>query len=175
MNKPLQKTVSLKYPITLDGLTTGTLIMRRPQCLDVISSMALPGDVFAQNASLFANLCMVTPEMMDETDVADMDQLEVAFEELSDFEPIENYNPGDPIELGIPLPGVAPTAPAITSIAMRRPKTKDIRTAHASETSPEKKDCALYAALTGLPLSQIYALDWSDMRRLKTVYQGFLA
>lgn len=166
------KTIKLKFPFSIAGQSVDSLEMRRPQTLDVLASLETSAHDITQDANLFANLCMVTPETIDELDAVDLAKLTEAFNKFSEFKPINDYSPGTPIPLAVPVKG---EGMEIKEIKMRRPKTKDLREAQAATPSAARQDCILYAALTGLTLDQINALDWSDMRKIKDIYSGFLA
>lgn len=145
--------------------------MRRPQTVDVVASLATSDYDLTQDANLFANLCMVTPALVDELDATDFAKLTEAFNEFSEFEPLENYAPGDSIALVAPI---KVDGKECVSVKMRRPKTKDLREAQSASVTAAGQDVVLYAALTGLTSEQINQLDWSDMRKIKRVYAGFL-
>ena len=72
-------TITLKYPVTVDGATHTTLTMRRPKVCD--SRDAQRGGTNADSEiRLFANLCEVTPAAIEELDMADYMRMQKVYE-----------------------------------------------------------------------------------------------
>lgn len=165
--------ISLKHPVTLpDKTVLSTLTMRRPTALDVLASQESSQDETDRSINLLANLCMVTPEAFDELAAADFASVNDAFEELSTFEPLKAYNPGESISLNVPITVNDAPMPALT---LRCPKVKDIKAARKTGGSDAAQECELFAALAGVTSADIRKLDWADYRKLKTIYGDFLA
>jgi hypothetical protein len=76
MNKT---TIELKYPITIDGTEVRALYMRRPKVRDQILSSKTGKTEEEQEVRLFANLCEVAPENIEDLDLADYKQLADAY------------------------------------------------------------------------------------------------
>lgn len=72
-------TIELKYPITLDGTEVCALYMRRPKVRDQIVSAKAGKTEEEKEIRLFANLCEVTPENIEDLDLADYKQLANAY------------------------------------------------------------------------------------------------
>ena len=167
-----QEVIKLKFPVQVAGETVHTLTMRRPLALDVLASHEATTNETDQQVYLLANLCMVSPETIGELDAADYRKANEAFSDMADFDEVENYTPGAPIPLNVPaVIGGAQTP----SLMLRRPKVKDIQAARKVEGSDAMQETELFAALASVTAADIKNLDWSDYRKLKTIYGDFLA
>lgn len=71
--------ILLDYPVEVDGVSVGHLTMRRPKVRDKKVSDAQGGTEAEREAAFFANLCMVSPKVIDELDLADYAKLGEAF------------------------------------------------------------------------------------------------
>ena len=67
--------VELKYPIQIDGTEVRALYMRRPKVRDQLSAAKLGKTDEEKEIRLFANLCEVTPENIEDLDLSDYKQL----------------------------------------------------------------------------------------------------
>ena len=172
-NNTPSKAITLKYPFPAStGEALTALTMRRPQVIDMLASNESAADDGDRAINLLANLCMVPAETFNELDAADFVQVNEAFEELSDFSPIEDYQPGTAIAIDFPITIAGGTQ--VTALTLRRPKVLDIQSANRSGGSDAKKECVLFAALTGVSEAAIQSLDWADYRKLKQIYGDFL-
>ena len=73
-------TITLDHPITVDGAEVTSLSLRRAKVRDVrIAEKAGGGDA-EREIRLFANLCEVTPEAIEELDMADYLALQKAYQ-----------------------------------------------------------------------------------------------
>lgn len=72
-------TITLQYPVTVDGTTHTTLTMRRPKVRDERDARRGGGDVVDQELRLFGNLCEVAPSVMEDLDAADYDRIQDAY------------------------------------------------------------------------------------------------
>jgi hypothetical protein len=75
--------VTLKYPVKADGTELRVLQMRRPKVRDQLHAEK-QGTATATSAEreirLFANLCEVAPETLEDLDLADYRQLQETFQ-----------------------------------------------------------------------------------------------
>ena len=69
-------TITLEYPVTVDGTTHTTLTMRRPKVRDERDAQRAGGTSGEMELRLFGNLCEVTPKVMEELNAADYDRLQ---------------------------------------------------------------------------------------------------
>jgi hypothetical protein len=74
-------TIELKYPVQIDGTEARALYMRRPKVRDHLVSVKLGKALTEEEREvrLFANLCEVAPENIEELDLADYKRLAEAF------------------------------------------------------------------------------------------------
>jgi hypothetical protein len=77
-------TIELKYPVQIDGTEVRALYMRRPKVRDhLVSVKTRVGEKLLteeeKEIRLLANLCEVTPENIEELDLADYKQLMDAY------------------------------------------------------------------------------------------------
>ena len=80
---PHRQRIVLKYPVVLGGVTYSELIMRRAKGRDIkLARQQANGDAELADGYLLANLCDVSPDVLDEMDVAD---LKAAYEVMRGF------------------------------------------------------------------------------------------
>ena len=72
-------TITLEYPVTVDGAKYTTLTMRRPKVRDERDAQREGGSSAEQELRLFGNLCEVAPGVMEELDAADYDRIQDAY------------------------------------------------------------------------------------------------
>lgn len=78
---PFTVKVPLAYPVKVDGVECAQLVMRRPKGRDMkLARRASNGDDVEMDTILFANLCEVAPDVIDELDLADLKRLQTTFE-----------------------------------------------------------------------------------------------
>ncbi|MGA3169979.1 MAG: phage tail assembly protein [Chthoniobacteraceae bacterium] len=162
-------TIPLKYPVG----DVSALTMRRPRASDVLAATARADDETDEKINLVANLCMVSPETIGELDAADFGIVDEALAELIAFEPVREYQAGQPIALGIPITIAGGTL--VETVKLCRPKVKDIREARKANGSEAAQEFVLFATLGGVGLEEIKALDWADYLKLKAIYSDLLA
>jgi len=75
-------TITLMYPINSSGSQLNELCMRRPKVRDRLVAEKAPGNQADKEVRFIANLCEVTPEDIEELDMADYTKIQTA---LSDF------------------------------------------------------------------------------------------
>ena len=72
-------TITLAFPVTIDGMTHDKLTMRRCKVRDRRAAMKQAGTDADREIWLFATLCEVPPEVIDELDEADYGKLQDTF------------------------------------------------------------------------------------------------
>jgi hypothetical protein len=70
--------IELNFPITIAGVETGHLIMRRPKLRDDLAASKAGGSEEDQSIFLVANLCEITQEELLELDASDWTQVQEA-------------------------------------------------------------------------------------------------
>lgn len=70
------KTLELRHPVEVGGTRTETLAMRRPKVRDSKDSTKAGGTPAEQEIRLFANLCEVAPDLIEELDMGDYARLQ---------------------------------------------------------------------------------------------------
>ncbi len=76
----MSEMITLQHPVTLDGLQTTALTMRRPKVRDMLSADKQGGTDAQKEIRTFANLCEVTPSVIEELDLADYQALQKAYQ-----------------------------------------------------------------------------------------------
>ena len=73
--KPLaantSETISLQYPITVDGAVIEQITVRRPRVRDRLIAEKTPGNEVEKEIRLLANLCEMAPDAIEMLDMAD--------------------------------------------------------------------------------------------------------
>ena len=78
---PTTVRVPLAFPVQIDGVQCAQLVMRRPKGRDMkLARRVSNGDDVEMDTILFANLCEVTPDVIDDLDLADLKRMQTAFE-----------------------------------------------------------------------------------------------
>ena len=77
----MSKDIKLKHPITIDGTEISVLRMRRPKVKDMLATDKIK-NAAERDIATFANLCEVSPADIEELDMADMHQLQEAFQDF---------------------------------------------------------------------------------------------
>lgn len=67
--------IKLQYPVTADGVTYDKLTMRRPKTKDGIAASKFKGNESERGIFLLAQLCGVSPDVIEELDEVDADAL----------------------------------------------------------------------------------------------------
>ena len=75
-------TISLEYAITVDGVTTKALTLRRPKVKDMLSVDKASDSAAQKEIHLFANLCEVPMQNLLELDMRDYGQLQAAYQDF---------------------------------------------------------------------------------------------
>lgn len=75
-------TVKLKHPVTVKKHKYDKLIMRSPKVRDQITAQKKCSDGIELEITLFANLCEVSNEVIEELEMADYKKLEAAYKDF---------------------------------------------------------------------------------------------
>jgi len=77
-----KSTITLDYDITVDGVKTSVLHLRRPKVRDMLSvEKTTEGDA-EKEINLFANLCEVPPDSLMELDMSDYAKLQKVYQDF---------------------------------------------------------------------------------------------
>lgn len=71
--------ITLTHPVTWNGTKINHLSMRRPKVRDMIAADKAKGSDGIKEATMFANLCEVELEIIEELDLADYKKLQMAY------------------------------------------------------------------------------------------------
>lgn len=71
----MSETITLAYPIEVDGQTLTTITLRRPKTRDIRAMDARKGTPMDKTLWMLASLTGLTPEQIDEIDTADLNTL----------------------------------------------------------------------------------------------------
>ena len=71
--------IKLSHPVMSDGTELWVLNLRRPKVRDVILAAKLGGSDEEKEVRMFANLCEVAPETIEEMDIADYKELQESY------------------------------------------------------------------------------------------------
>jgi len=72
--------IKLKHPITLEGEEVTQLTLRRPKVRDMLGADKQGGTDAEKEIRIFANLCEVTPAVIEELDLADYQALQGVYQ-----------------------------------------------------------------------------------------------
>ena len=75
-----QTRIELTYPITVDGVQTTELLLRRPKVRDMLTVEKQIHNDAEKEIMLFANLCELSPDQLMELDMADYAQLQTTYQ-----------------------------------------------------------------------------------------------
>jgi hypothetical protein len=78
MSNETNKTISLTFPITVDGVEVKSLNLRRPKVKDQLAAQS-GGSEMEREISLFANLTEQTPDTIKDLDLKDYQSLQEGF------------------------------------------------------------------------------------------------
>ena len=67
--------IDLNFPVTVDAVEYKKLTMRRPKTKDSLNAASFKGSDAKRGILLFANLCDVSPDVIEELDEVDADAL----------------------------------------------------------------------------------------------------
>lgn len=73
--------IELKYPVTVEGHEYKKITMRAPKVRDQIVAQKASGKE-EMELTLFANLCEITPDVLEELELADYSQLHSAYHDF---------------------------------------------------------------------------------------------
>lgn len=69
-------TISLKRPITVSGVKTSSIVMRRPKVRDQIAAQDVVGNDAEKESRFIGNLCGLAPEEIADVDLFDFRKLQ---------------------------------------------------------------------------------------------------
>lgn len=72
-------TITLDYPVEVEGVTLNKLEMRRPKVRDQIAAKKSSGSDDGVEIMLFANLCEVAPSIIEDMDMKDYSKLQEVY------------------------------------------------------------------------------------------------
>jgi hypothetical protein len=78
MPNETSKTISLTFPIIIDGVEVKSLNLRRPKVKDQLAAQS-GGSEMEREVNLFANLTEQTPETIKDLDLKDYQSLQEGF------------------------------------------------------------------------------------------------
>lgn len=73
-------TIKLEYPVSVNGQEYTQLTMRRPKVRDQKLAAKLGNNDADREIALFANLCEVEPEMIEELDMTDYSHIQETYQ-----------------------------------------------------------------------------------------------
>ena len=73
------ETIKLAYPVLIDGDTVSALQLRRPVVRDMLAADKAAGAEAEKEVRMFANLCEVTPGVIEALDLTDYMTLQEAY------------------------------------------------------------------------------------------------
>ncbi len=76
----MSKTIQLIQKIKVDDIEVDTITIRRPRIKDQRAAEKITGDDADKEISLFAGLCGISPESIEELDMADYGELQDAYQ-----------------------------------------------------------------------------------------------
>lgn len=76
----MSATIELKYPIKDSGVELRHLSMRRPKVRDFLAAERMNGSNGEKEIRTFANLCELSPEAIEDLDMADYKKLQDAYQ-----------------------------------------------------------------------------------------------
>ena len=74
-----RESITLQYPIEVDGVEYTELNMRRLKVRDQLAAKKVKGDDAVQEVHLFANLCEVKPDVIEALDIKDYRAIQEVF------------------------------------------------------------------------------------------------
>jgi hypothetical protein len=78
----MNNSIKLKYPIMVEGAKLENIQMRRPKVRDMLLAERLSGSDAEKEINIFATLCELPPEVMEDLDVADYTQLQKVYQDF---------------------------------------------------------------------------------------------
>lgn len=75
----MSEKITLDYPVPSDGVEISTLTVRRPKVRDQVNAAKVPGTDQDREVRMFAELCAVTPDMIEDLDIVDYEKLQDAY------------------------------------------------------------------------------------------------
>ncbi|KZN57596.1 hypothetical protein N473_06845 [Pseudoalteromonas luteoviolacea CPMOR-1] len=75
----MTETIKLHYPVEYQGETINELQMRRPKFKDQLRIQSMKLDEVQSEQRMFADLCGQAPDMLEELDLSDYQQIQETF------------------------------------------------------------------------------------------------
>ena len=168
----MSKTVPLEYPVTHDGTTYTELVMRRPTKRDDMDARRAESDDADREGRMFANLCEIAPDVVDELDLADYLAMQDAFNEMiaDTSGAFEQRERDGVMTLGYPVTHDGTT---YTELVMRRPKVREEKAARKGTASAAEQEIKLFAKICEVASAVLDAMDLADYNKLQDGYLGF--
>lgn len=82
-------TIELSYPIIIDGTEVSALQMRRPKVVDTVLFQKSQGSDADKEINLFANLCEIAPDDIQQLDMMDYAKLQEQYGNFIAPEPLK--------------------------------------------------------------------------------------
>jgi hypothetical protein len=82
-----KQSVTLRFPITVDGAEVDALVMRRPKVRDMLAVEKSAQPNAEKEIHLFANLCEVPPDSLYELDMSDYTKLQQTYQSFLSLTP----------------------------------------------------------------------------------------
>ena len=73
-------TISLEYPVEMNGITVSELRLRRPTVRDMLAAEKAQGSDAEKEIRMFCNLCEVEPGVIESLDLSDYAKLQRAYQ-----------------------------------------------------------------------------------------------
>ena len=169
----MSRSIPLRHPVTQGGAVYAELKMRRPKKRDDMAVRRAESDPKEQECRLFANLCEVAPDVIDELSLADYLRVQKVFRAMIQdggervFVPNEH---GGTLELSH---RVTHNGTEHAELKLRHPKVREEKKARKGTNDTHEQECRLFAVLCDVPRPVIDELDLADFGRLQEGYLGF--
>ena len=79
--------IALNYPVQFEGRNVSSLSLRRPIVRDFLIATKTGQDEISREINLFANLCNVSPEMIEQMDMSDYAKLQKTYADFTSGSP----------------------------------------------------------------------------------------
>ncbi len=172
--------VKLDFPVMQAGVELPLLTMRRPRIKDSVRALKRKAASDSERQILlYADLCMVGPEVLEDLDANDyrrLDAAHAAFSRLSEEEEGDAFHKQDDGSVVVPLRYKAThKKEEVSELRMRRPKVKDqLKASQMRGASEFDKEIWMFGTLTGTDVQTVESLDVLDYYKLAKAFSSFL-